>query len=63
MHNAWALEGVDIRLGLLIDRLPKPLLVVICGDQGECFGEDGHWGHGYPHAAVMDVPLLIGVVD
>ncbi len=65
LHEAqkWALEAVDVQLGLLIDRLPKPLLVVVCGDHGECFGEDGHWGHGYAHPTVMEVPLVISVID
>jgi hypothetical protein len=63
LAQAWALEAVEPKLESLIARLAKPLLVVVCGDHGECFGEDGQWGHGYPHAAVMDVPLLIGMVE
>jgi hypothetical protein len=54
-----ALESVDRRLGRLIRDLPKPLLVIVSGDHGECFGEDRMWGHGYPHEKVMEVPLVI----
>lgn len=65
MHNAQvaALESVDGKLKSLVDTLPTPLLLVITADHGECFGEEGHWGHGYPHKKVMDVPLLITTID
>ncbi len=58
-----ALEAVDAKLENLIDKLPKPLLLIVCGDHGECFGEDMLWGHGYPALAVMEVPLLITLID
>lgn len=58
-----ALETVDAKVKKLVERLPKPLLVVITGDHGECFGEDGLWGHGYPAPKVMEVPLVIGFVE
>lgn len=64
MHNAQvaALEAVDGKLKSLVDALPTPLLLVITADHGECFGEDGHWGHGYPHKTVMEVPLLVATI-
>lgn len=47
---------------MLIDSLNKPLLFVISGDHGECFGEGTNWGHGYPNPKVMEVPLLITII-
>lgn len=58
-----ALETIDNKVKELIRNLPKPLLFVITGDHGECFGEDMLWGHGYPHEKVMEVPLLITMIN
>jgi hypothetical protein len=48
-----------------VDRLLSPLLdmfagatTVVCADHGDCWGEDGLWGHGFTHEKVMEVPLL-----
>jgi len=30
---------------------------VVCGDHGECFGEDNCYGHGFYHPLVMKVPF------
>jgi hypothetical protein len=32
--------------------------IIICADHGECFGEDGFWGHSFFHEKVMEVPIL-----
>jgi hypothetical protein len=37
--------------------------LVICSDHGEVLGEDGLWGHGVYHEAVMAVPILYRVHD
>lgn len=58
-----ALESIDQKVKRLVESLNKPLLLVISGDHGECFGEGTNWGHGYPHPKVMEVPLLIAKVD
>ncbi len=58
-----AVESLDSKIEGLIEKLDKPLLVVISGDHGECFGEDMNWGHGYPAEKVMEVPLIIGRID
>ncbi|HVA10929.1 MAG TPA: sulfatase-like hydrolase/transferase [Candidatus Dormibacteraeota bacterium] len=58
-----ALESIDAKVEKLIKSLPKPLLVIITGDHGECFGENMFWGHGYPHPKVTEVPLLITVLE
>lgn len=57
-----ALETVDTRLEALFALLPKPFAVVVCGDHGEAFGEDGKWGHGFPAEPVMSVPMWTGAV-
>jgi hypothetical protein len=47
------------------DRALAPLLsafegasVVVCGDHGDCWGEDGLWEHGIHHPKVLEVPLV-----
>ena len=55
-------EYLDERTGELLQFFRKrgrPTTVVICGDHGECFGENGVWGHGVYHEKVMEVPILI----
>jgi membrane-anchored protein YejM (alkaline phosphatase superfamily) len=60
-----ALEHIDKQVGLLIEKLPKnrKILVVMCGDHGDNFGEvfagKRRWGHIFPSPQVMNVPLLI----
>ena len=48
-----------------IDRLLAPVLaafgkstILVCGDHGDCWGEDGLWEHGFYHPKVLEVPLL-----
>lgn len=63
-----ALEYIDTRIKNLVDALPRSrdILVVICGDHGENFGEvfgdKKRWGHLVPSVEVMEVPLVIGVL-
>ena len=52
------LEHVDAQLGLLLDAF-MPATVLICGDHGDCWGEDGLWEHGVSHPATLTVPLII----
>jgi hypothetical protein len=65
LHRAQirAVEIVDQRLGVLIERLPRPFIVVVCGDHGEAFGEEGRWGHGFPADPVTHVPMVVGFVE
>jgi hypothetical protein len=62
-HQVAAAEFLDRRLGELLSGLPGDTTVVVCGDHGECFGEDGYWGHGFNHPRVLEVPLSIFRVD
>ena len=32
--------------------------IIICSDHGDCFGEDGLWGHSFFHQKVMEVPII-----
>jgi len=58
MGQAQSLKYVDHHIMDLIDIIPKPLHLFICSDHGECFGEDGIWGHAKYHEKVMEVPML-----
>jgi len=60
-----SLEILSARIGKLFAALPKerPLLIVICGDHGEGFGEKNIWGHGLPVKEVLQVPLIVGFRD
>lgn len=58
-----ALESLDKKLGHLIEKLPRPFAYVIMGDHGENFGEDGLYGHGFPHPSVIEVPLIYGHIS
>ena len=53
-----ALAYVDYHLPAILSLLPKPCHVFLCADHGDCFGEDGQWGHGFYHPKVMEVPLV-----
>lgn len=53
---------LDTVTGELLDYIKKrnrPSTLIICGDHGECFGEQGLFGHAFYHEKVMEVPLLI----
>jgi len=62
-HQVEAAEFLDGRIGRLFSNLPKNTTVILCGDHGECFGEDGYWGHGINHPKVWEVPLAIFRLD
>ncbi len=62
-HQVAAAEFLDTRLPRLFAGLPADTIVVVCADHGECFGEDGYWGHGINHPKVLEVPLAIFRLD
>ena len=62
-HQVQAIEFLDGELERLFAALPQNTVVVICGDHGECLGEDGYWGHGIGHPKVFEVPLAIFRLD
>lgn len=53
-------EFVDARLKDLLSAFADST-VLICGDHGDCWGEDGLWEHGISHPATLNVPLLARV--
>jgi Sulfatase len=62
-HQVESAEFLDVQLEHLLQALPRDTVVVVCGDHGECFGEDGYWGHGFNHPKVLEVPLSIFRID
>ncbi len=56
MRQRKCLEFVDAQIGPLLDQFQN---VLICGDHGDCWGEDGLWEHGISHAKTREVPLLL----
>lgn len=62
-HQMEAAEYLDKQLPVLFSKLPKDTVVIVCGDHGEAFGEDGYWGHGHNHRSVLEVPLTIFRLD
>lgn len=53
------LDGLTGELLFYLEMLSSPTIVILCGDHGECFGEDGWVGHGFYHPKVMEVPIAI----
>lgn len=62
-HQVEAAEFLDSKLARLFSSVPPNTIVVLCADHGECFGEDGYWGHGFNHPKVLEVPLAIFRLD
>jgi hypothetical protein len=59
-RQAACLEFADTELAPLLDTfLSAGATVLVCGDHGDCWGEDGAWGHGFSHPKVHEVPLLM----
>lgn len=63
-----ALRTVDVALPKLLDALRArgDCLLIVCGDHGTCFGEDGYHGHRIAHPHVWAVPyaeLLLGETE
>ncbi len=52
------LAWVDGQLAELLKSFSEAT-VIICGDHGDCWGEDGLWEHGISHPATLTVPLII----
>jgi membrane-anchored protein YejM (alkaline phosphatase superfamily) len=50
-------EFVDNEIQPLLEEF-REASIVICADHGDCWGEDGLWGHGIYHPKVLEVPLI-----
>jgi glucan phosphoethanolaminetransferase (alkaline phosphatase superfamily) len=53
-----SLEYADTVLNTFFAELEN-YFAVICSDHGDCWGEDGLWGHGFYHPCVMQVPMVV----
>jgi hypothetical protein len=51
------LEFADSLLAPLLE-MARSGTILVCGDHGDCWGEDGLWEHGFYHPKVLEVPLL-----
>lgn len=58
-YQMEAAEYLDQQLPRLFNQLAGETTVILTADHGDCFGEDGYWGHGINHAMVFEVPLAI----
>jgi arylsulfatase A-like enzyme len=55
-------EYVDAIVGKLLAKTPRNTHFIITADHGECFGEDGYFGHGpVMHPKCFEVPLIEGL--
>jgi hypothetical protein len=52
------LEWLDGVLSPLVEAFADAN-VILCGDHGDAWGEDGLWEHGIHHPKVIEVPLLL----
>ncbi len=50
------LQYVDSHLPALLRLFSEETVGVVCGDHGDCMGEDGLWGHAIAHDKVLTVP-------
>lgn len=51
------LEYIDTKIAPLLEAFGGSNTIV-CADHGDCWGEDGLWGHGMHHDQVLEVPLV-----
>lgn len=52
------LEFVDRELAPILS-LFNEAATIVCGDHGDCWGEDGLWEHGIAHEKAFEVPLIL----
>jgi hypothetical protein len=58
LRQRACLEFVDAALSPLLAQF-SGATIVLCGDHGDCWGEDGLWEHGISHPMTLTVPLII----
>lgn len=54
-----AAEYLDGKIEEVWNLMPPRTFGVLTADHGECFGEEGFFGHGFYHPLVLRVPLLM----
>jgi len=52
--DAWLYEIFEY-----LKTFERNTIFIVCGDHGECFGEEMLFGHGFYHPKIMEVPLAI----
>jgi len=58
LRQRACLEFVDRALAPLLEQF-SGATIVLGGDHGDCWGEDGLWEHGISHPMTLTVPLLL----
>lgn len=58
IRQTACLEYADRNLAELLNMF-SPASIIICGDHGDCWGEDGLWEHGISHEMALTVPLIL----
>ncbi|MCG3155081.1 MAG: hypothetical protein DKINENOH_01683 [bacterium] len=59
LRQIKAFEFLDSIIAHLYAQSRANTIFIFTSDHGECFGENGFFGHGFYHRKVMEVPLLI----
>ena len=62
LRQVDCISYLDARMADLLSELAEAgegITIAMCGDHGECFGEEGLYGHGFYHPKIMQVPMLI----
>lgn len=55
------IEYLDTLFEKLYEKVPRNTYIIVTSDHGECFGEDGYFGHGPVfHEKVFEVPFVEG---
>lgn len=57
-RRSACLRFVDERLAPVLEAF-RESTVVVCGDHGDAWGEDGVWEHGIGHPKVFEVPRVL----
>jgi len=48
---------LDNMIAHLLDEVSN-VDIIICSDHGDCFGENGLWGHSFFHEKIIEVPII-----
>jgi hypothetical protein len=60
LRQQACVEVIDRALASILSDFSEAT-IIICGDHGDCWGEDGFWEHGLSHDKTLSVPLLMRV--
>lgn len=57
------IDNIFLEIINLLENRQEGTILVVCSDHGDCFGEDGLYGHGFFHEKVMEVPIGFGEIN